>query len=79
LGYFWHRFLFSAQVTWTMSLLFVLPHVTGVTVTQYHIIGEMGGSWIFCPGGPQIVILLISAAQAVRITDLSHRVWPYFL
>jgi hypothetical protein len=49
LGYFWHRFLFSAQVTWTMSLLFVLPHVTGVTVTQYHIIGEMGGSWIFLP------------------------------
>jgi hypothetical protein len=32
-----------------------------------------------CPSWPQITVLLISASQVARITDVSHRCWQSFM
>jgi hypothetical protein len=50
-----------------------LPGMTGVCHhTQLWIGWDGGFSLIFCPGWPQIVILLISTSGVARITGSSH-------
>jgi hypothetical protein len=66
-----------------MILLFVLPVIAGMTDVSYHARPlakrqscELCAQWL---GLPQMVILLISASQIARITDLCCSAKPIFI
>jgi hypothetical protein len=62
------------QLAWITILLFVLPHVAGITGTHHltQSLVEMGASWIYYSSWPQTAILPISTSHVAKITGLSH-------
>jgi hypothetical protein len=64
------RSCFTPQLAWTSILLFVLPHIAGVTGTHYSaqsLIYKGGVLQAFCPGWPQAMILPTSVSQVARL------------
>jgi hypothetical protein len=72
-GYFWDRVWHCVQLDWTVSLLFELPWIAGMTGTHHR--GqpstEMEYCELFAPGWPQTAILLTSDSQV----ELGLQAW----
>jgi hypothetical protein len=58
---------------WTMTLLFMLPEVAGMTGISHHVqlICEIGSYELFCIGWPQTMILQISSSWVAMIRGMS--------
>jgi hypothetical protein len=59
--------------TLVKQALYCLSHTSSPFCHSYF--GDGGVSWTICPGWPWTVILLLSASQVARITDLATSVW----
>jgi hypothetical protein len=71
----WDWVLQTFCPSWTGTMISISAScVAGMTGTCHHaqILVEMGVSWIFCTGWPQMAIFPISASYVAKIIGMSH-------